>query len=114
MFRSLLFSRIVPCVKDIGLWGEKVQKCYADMGVLDMAGVNLDELMKADEDQAELIDREKAEMARAGRRGRRDRSRSAPACRSPPLPPRSAHRLLCMIAKQRAFWRAAGVRWRRG
>jgi hypothetical protein len=63
MFRSLLFSRIVPCVKDIGLWGEKVQKCYAEMGVLDMAGVNLDELMKADEDTAELIDREKATLA---------------------------------------------------
>jgi hypothetical protein len=62
-FRSLLFSRIVPCVKDIGLWGEKVQKCYADMGVLDMAGVDLDALMKADEEQAELIDREKAELA---------------------------------------------------
>jgi hypothetical protein len=61
-FRSMLFSRIVPCVRDIGLWGEKVQKCYADMGVLDMAGVNLDELMKADEDQAELMDREKAEL----------------------------------------------------
>jgi hypothetical protein len=61
-FRSMLFSRIVPCVKDIGLWGEKVQKCYADMGVLDMAGVNLDELMKADEDQADLIDQEKAEL----------------------------------------------------
>ncbi|HWB65348.1 MAG TPA: ferritin-like domain-containing protein [Mycobacteriales bacterium] len=63
MFRSLLFSRIVPCVKDIGLWGEKVQKCYAEMGVLDMAGVNLEQLMKADEDQAELIDRQKAEEA---------------------------------------------------
>jgi P-aminobenzoate N-oxygenase AurF len=63
MFRSLLFSRIVPCVKDIGLWGEKVQKCYAEMGVLDMAGVNLEDLMKADEDQAELIDREKSEQA---------------------------------------------------
>ncbi len=25
-FRSLLFSRIVPCVKDIGLWGPKVQR----------------------------------------------------------------------------------------
>jgi hypothetical protein len=33
------------------------------MGVLDMAGVNLEELMKADEDQAELIDREKASLA---------------------------------------------------
>jgi hypothetical protein len=61
-FRSMLFSRIVPCVKDIGLWGEKVQKCYADMGVLDMAGVNLDDLMRADEDQADLLDREKAEL----------------------------------------------------
>jgi hypothetical protein len=50
-------------VKDIGLWGEKVQKCYAEMGVLDMAGVNLEKLMAEDEDQAELIDREKAEMA---------------------------------------------------
>ena len=63
LFRTLLFSRIVPCVKDIGLWGDKVQKCYAEMGVLDMAGHNLYELMKADEDQAELIDKEKAAMA---------------------------------------------------
>ena len=62
-FRSHLFSRIVPCVKDIGLWGEKVQKCYAEMGVLDMAGFNLDELMKADEDYAEQVDREKAEFS---------------------------------------------------
>jgi hypothetical protein len=63
MFRSLLFSRIVPCVKDIGLWGEKVQECYEKMGVIDMAGVDLDALMRADEDQAELLDREKAELA---------------------------------------------------
>jgi hypothetical protein len=61
-FRSHLFSRIVPCVKDIGLWGDKVQKCYAEMGVLDMAGFNLDELMKADEDFAEQLDREKREL----------------------------------------------------
>jgi hypothetical protein len=63
IFRSLLFTRIVPCVKDIGLWGEKVQKCYADMGVLDMAGINLDEVMQADEDHADRIDREKAAIA---------------------------------------------------
>ena len=62
-FRSLLFSRIVPCVKDIGLWGDRVQKAYADMGVLDMAGVDLDALMKADEDQAEALDTAHAEMA---------------------------------------------------
>jgi hypothetical protein len=63
-FRSLLFSRIVPCVKDIGLWGEKVQKCYADMGVLDMAGVDLDALMRGDEEMAEQIDRERVAMQR--------------------------------------------------
>jgi hypothetical protein len=63
MFRSLLFSRIVPIVKDIGLWGDKVQKAYADMGVLDMAGVDLAALMKADEDVAESLDRERAEIA---------------------------------------------------
>ncbi len=60
MFRSLLFTRIVPIVKDIGLWGEKVQKAYADMGVLDMAGVDLGALMKADEDIADNLDRERA------------------------------------------------------
>jgi hypothetical protein len=59
MFRNLLFSRIVPCIKDIGLWGDKVQKAYADMGVLDYAGANLDGLMAADEATAEQIDAEK-------------------------------------------------------
>ena len=62
-FRSLLFTRIVPCVKDIGLWGEKVQKCYAEMGVLDMANTDLDELMRADEETADLLDRERREFA---------------------------------------------------
>ncbi len=62
-YQSLLFSRIVPCVKDVGLWGDRVQKAYADMGVLDMAGVDLNALMKQDEDIAEQIDVEKAEIA---------------------------------------------------
>jgi hypothetical protein len=70
IFRALLFSRIVPCVKDIGLWGEKVQKCYAEMGVLEMAGHNLDDLMKADEDQADEIDRQKAAAADAAMNAR--------------------------------------------
>ena len=26
MFRTLLFSRIVPCVKDIGLWGRRSRR----------------------------------------------------------------------------------------
>jgi hypothetical protein len=63
MYQSLLFQRIVPCVKDIGLWGPKVVQAYEDMGVLDMADIDLDALMRADEDKAELVDAEKAEMA---------------------------------------------------
>jgi hypothetical protein len=62
LYQSLLFTRIVPCVKDIGLWGDKVQKAYADMGVLDMAGVDLSALMKQDEDIAEALDAEKREL----------------------------------------------------
>ena len=63
MYQSLLFQRIVPCVKDIGLWGPKVVAAYEDMGVLDMADIDLELLMRQDEDTAELIDAEKREMA---------------------------------------------------
>ena len=63
VFQSLLFQRIVPCVKDIGLWGPKVQQAYEQMGVLDMAGLDLDALMRQDEDTAELLDAERREMA---------------------------------------------------
>jgi P-aminobenzoate N-oxygenase AurF len=62
-FRALLFSRIVPCVKDIGLWGPKVRHAYADLGVLDAAGTDLDALMRDDEDIAERVDEEKARYA---------------------------------------------------
>jgi hypothetical protein len=59
-FRRLLFSRIVPCVKDIGLWGEKVQRAYADLGVIDAADIDLDTLMRNDEDTADRMEREHA------------------------------------------------------
>ena len=64
-YRTLLFTRIVPIVKDVGLWGEKIQKAYADMGVLDYAAVDIDAIMRDDEDIAERIDEEKALRARA-------------------------------------------------
>ena len=59
-FRALLFSRIVPCVKDIGLWGPRVQQTFAEMGVLDAASTDLDALMRDDEDTAERVEREHA------------------------------------------------------
>ena len=57
-FRQFLFSRIVPCVKDIGLWGPKVQAAYVDMGVMDAANSDLDALMRDDEDTADRLERE--------------------------------------------------------
>ena len=62
-FRSHLFSRIVPIVKDIVLWGPRVQEAFRDMGVHDMAGLDVDALMKADEDQDEHLDQAHAELA---------------------------------------------------
>ncbi|WP_042366222.1 ferritin-like domain-containing protein [Streptacidiphilus neutrinimicus] len=58
-FRKLLFSRIVPCVKDIGLWGPGLQQAYLDMGVFDMGDSNLDALMLQDEEIAERLDAER-------------------------------------------------------
>jgi hypothetical protein len=59
MFQSLLFSRIVPCVKDIGLWGKRLQQAYVDMGVFEMGDSNLDLLMAQDEEIAEKLDAER-------------------------------------------------------
>jgi uncharacterized protein YbaR (Trm112 family) len=59
LFRKLLFSRIVPCVKDIGLWGERLQQAYADMGVFELGDSNLDLLMTQDEELAEQLDAER-------------------------------------------------------
>lgn len=59
LFRKLLFSRIVPCVKDIGLWGKRLQQVYVDMGVLELGDANLDLLMHQDEEIAERLDAER-------------------------------------------------------
>src|SRR3989442_3092754 len=48
-FRRMLFSRIVPTIKDLGLFGPKVQKAFRDMGVIDFQDVNPDDLSAADE-----------------------------------------------------------------
>ncbi|MGX1133096.1 hypothetical protein RKD49_005286 [Streptomyces glaucescens] len=59
VFRKLLFSRIVPCVKDIGLWGKRLQQAYVDMGVLELGDSNLDLLMSQDEEIADKLDAER-------------------------------------------------------
>ncbi|MFE0251630.1 ferritin-like domain-containing protein [Streptomyces sp. NPDC059010] len=62
-FRTHLFSRIVPCVKDIGLWGPRVRDAYSQMGVLRMADVDLTALMRDDESIAEREDADRREFA---------------------------------------------------
>ncbi len=64
LFRSLLFSRIVPCVRDIGLWSERLRDAYADLGVLDMARQDLEILMRQDEDIAHKLDHQKLDHER--------------------------------------------------
>ena len=66
-FRSLLFSRLVPCVRDIGLWSERLQQAYAEMGVLDAARADLEALMRADEAIAERLDAERFAAEEAAR-----------------------------------------------
>jgi hypothetical protein len=55
-FRTRLFSRIVPTVKDIGLWGARVQKAYVDMGVMSFAEVDAEAMLDRDNKVAEEFD----------------------------------------------------------
>ena len=55
-FRSLLFTRIVPTLKDVGLFGSKVRRAFADMEVLGYSDVDLDTVMADDERAAGEID----------------------------------------------------------
>jgi 1,2-phenylacetyl-CoA epoxidase catalytic subunit len=55
-FRTRLFTRIVPTVKDIGLWGPRVRKAYEDMGVLALADVDAAALLENDSRVAEDFD----------------------------------------------------------
>src|SRR5206468_1267095 len=56
-FRKMLFSRIVPTVKDLGLFGPKVRKAFEDMGVISFAQMNPEDLAAADEQIADDLDR---------------------------------------------------------
>jgi hypothetical protein len=55
-FRSYLFLRIVPVLKDIGLWGPKIRKAFDDMGVLAFADADIDSEMANDEAAAAGFD----------------------------------------------------------
>jgi hypothetical protein len=56
-YKKRLFSRIVPTVKDIGLWSPRVQKAYADLGVLHYADKDPQEMLDNDARVAEEFDK---------------------------------------------------------
>jgi hypothetical protein len=59
-FRALLFTRIVPTLRDIGMFGPKVRAAFADMGVLGFEQVDVEALMADDEQVAEAVDARRA------------------------------------------------------
>jgi len=56
LFRSSLFTRIVPIVKDIGLWGETIRNGYETMGILQFADTDVQALQESDETIAKDFD----------------------------------------------------------
>ena len=56
IFRSRIFSRIVPTVRDIGLWGPQVQEAFAAMGAIEFAKVDAGALLENDARVAEEFD----------------------------------------------------------
>jgi hypothetical protein len=59
-FRTRLFTRIVPTIKDIGLWGPRIRKAYTEMGVLAYADVDAAALLARDEQVAASFDARRA------------------------------------------------------
>src|SRR5262252_1497222 len=58
-FRTRLFTRIVPILKEIGLFGPKVQTALGNMGVMEYAKIDVDQLIANDMKVAEDFDAKK-------------------------------------------------------
>ncbi|MFI0353857.1 ferritin-like domain-containing protein [Actinomadura sp. 9N407] len=62
LFRTHLFSRIVPTLSDIGLFGDKMRATFADMGIIGYEKHDLDGLIDQDERIAGDLDRARIEQ----------------------------------------------------
>jgi len=54
-FRKKLFSRLVPSLKRIGLWGPRVQDTFVQMGVIDYQDLDPEDFFSEDERLAEEL-----------------------------------------------------------
>jgi hypothetical protein len=77
LYRQALFSRVVPTVKRIGLWGDQTQKAFIDLGVISYADAEPAEMFAADERIAEEL-----EAALAARRSGEAANGAAPPARA--------------------------------
>jgi hypothetical protein len=57
-FRSRLFTRIVPMMKDIGLWGPKIRRAYEQMGIIGYCETDVQRLAVEDEQVADGFERD--------------------------------------------------------
>jgi hypothetical protein len=57
-YRSDLFTRIVPMMKDIGLWGPKIRKAYEQMGIIGYCDTDVEALSENDQVVADEFERE--------------------------------------------------------
>jgi hypothetical protein len=58
-FRTRLFTRIVPLLKDIGLWGPKIQKALNDMNVMEYSKIDAQAILANDLKVAEDFDKKR-------------------------------------------------------
>ena len=70
-FRKRLFSRIVPTVRDIGLWSDKVQAAFTDLGAIEYGKRDAVQMLEEDAAVAAEFDRLMAEGWKGGFGGRK-------------------------------------------
>jgi hypothetical protein len=80
VYRQQLFARVVPTVKRIGLWSDKIQQAFIDLDVLAFADFEPDEMSANDERVAEEL-----EAAIAALRSNGDAANGAAATRAEEL-----------------------------
>jgi hypothetical protein len=56
VYRTSLFTRIVPTIRDIGLWGPRIRKAYSDMGILGFAEGDVEGMGLKDEQVARELE----------------------------------------------------------
>ena len=66
-YRTALFTRIVPTMKAIGLWGPRIRKTYEQMGVLGFADTDVEALSAHDEAVGHDFDARRAEIEQVAR-----------------------------------------------